>query len=174
MKLNFLLATPGRQPQDRSRPPTRCELEKKLTKEQILERYLNTVYFGNGSYGIQAAAEMYFNKNVDQLTMVEGAFLAGLIRAPSGYDPFRYPDRSKARREQALEPPGRRSGKMTEAERRGGQRDAAARPRRSARATTGKASSYFADQVEGDPAQQDQHPGRGPAGRATTPSSAAA
>ena len=66
------------------------------------------MYFGNGSYGIQAAAEMYFNKNVDQLTMVEGAFLAGLIRAPSGYDPFRYPDRSKARREQALEPPGRR------------------------------------------------------------------
>ena len=91
------------------------QLEKKYTKQQILERYLNTVYFGNSAYGLQAAAEMYFNKNVDQLTMVEGAFLAGLIRAPSGYDPFRYPDRAKARRKQALERLVA-TGQMTEAQ----------------------------------------------------------
>ncbi len=72
-------------------------LEKEMTKDEILERYLNTVFFGNNAYGLQAAAEVYFGKSVDQLTMVEGAFLAGLIRSPSGYDPIRRPERSKAR-----------------------------------------------------------------------------
>lgn len=122
------------------------QLEKKLTKEQILERYLNIVFFGNGAYGIQAAAEMYFNKNVDQLTMTEGAFLAGLVRAPSRYDPFRYPDRSKARRKQALERLVA-VGKMTPLEMTAA--DAAPLPVRPQRArSTGKADTYFADQVK--------------------------
>jgi penicillin-binding protein 1A len=72
-------------------------LEKKLNKEQILERYLNTVFFGNNAYGLQAAAEIYFGKNVGELTMVEGAFLAGLVRSPSGYDPIRRSERARAR-----------------------------------------------------------------------------
>ncbi len=72
-------------------------LEKELTKEQILERYFNTIFFGNNAYGLQAAAEVYFGKSVEQLEMVEGAFLAGLIRSPSGYDPFRRLERSRAR-----------------------------------------------------------------------------
>jgi membrane peptidoglycan carboxypeptidase len=73
-------------------------LEQELTKQQILERYLNTVYFGNGAYGLGAAAGIYFGEGVSQLTTVQGAFLAGLIRNPDGYDPFRFATRSKARR----------------------------------------------------------------------------
>jgi penicillin-binding protein 1A len=72
-------------------------LERQMTKDEILERYLNTVFFGNNAYGLQAAAETYFGKNVDQLTMVEGAFLAGLIRNPVGYDPILRPERSRTR-----------------------------------------------------------------------------
>ena len=78
-------------------------LEKEMTKDDILERYLNTIFFGNNAYGLQAAAEVYFGKNVEQLTMVEGAFLAGLIRSPSGYDPFRRPERARARFEQVVD-----------------------------------------------------------------------
>ena len=72
-------------------------LEKKLTKDEILERYLNTVYFGNNAYGLQAAAEVYFGKNAGELTMVQGAFLAGLVRSPSGYDPIRNLEQSQRR-----------------------------------------------------------------------------
>ena len=72
-------------------------LEKEASKDEILERYLNTIFFGNNAYGLQAAAEVYFGKNVEQLDMIEGAFLAGLIRSPSGYDPIRRPERSRAR-----------------------------------------------------------------------------
>lgn len=72
-------------------------LEKRLTKKQILERYLNTIYFGNNAYGLAAAAEAYFGKPVARLTLTEGAFLAGMIRSPIGYDPIRRPERSRAR-----------------------------------------------------------------------------
>ena len=72
-------------------------LEKRITKKEILERYLNTIYFGNNAYGISAAAEAYFGKPVQRLTLVEGAFLAGMIRSPIGYDPIRRPERSRAR-----------------------------------------------------------------------------
>lgn len=77
-------------------------LERDLTKEQILERYLNTVYFGNNAYGIAAAAETYFGKRVTDLSLFEAAFLAGLVRSPSGYDPIANPDRSRARFLQVL------------------------------------------------------------------------
>ncbi|MEY3073924.1 MAG: hypothetical protein RLZZ554_598, partial [Actinomycetota bacterium] len=63
-------------------------LEKILTKEEILERYVNTVYFGNNAYGLAAAAETYYGKSVSELTLIEGAFIAGLVQAPSTYDPF--------------------------------------------------------------------------------------
>ncbi len=78
-------------------------LEKKLTKDEILERYLNTVYFGNNAYGLQAAAEVYFGKDVGALTMVEGAFLAGLVRSPSGYDPIRNLEQSHRRFAQVVD-----------------------------------------------------------------------
>ncbi|HET7236490.1 MAG TPA: transglycosylase domain-containing protein [Actinomycetota bacterium] len=78
------------------------ELEHRLTKEQILTRYLNTVYFGNGAYGIRAAAETYFDKQPLELTLEEAALLAGLIAAPVDFDPVTHPARAKARRKRTL------------------------------------------------------------------------
>lgn len=78
-------------------------LDRQMTKDQILERYLNTVFFGNNAYGVQAAAETYFGTTVDQLTFVQAVFLAGLVRSPSGYDPIVEPERSRARFRQVLE-----------------------------------------------------------------------
>jgi membrane peptidoglycan carboxypeptidase len=63
------------------------ELEKQLTKEQVLERYLNSAYFGHRAYGIFAAAEVFFSKSPKDLTVVEAATLAGLVKAPSEFDP---------------------------------------------------------------------------------------
>ena len=77
-------------------------LETKLDKREILERYLNTVYFGNGAYGVQAAAETYFDKDVGDITPGEAALLAGIIRNPEGYDPIKNPDAAKARRAAAV------------------------------------------------------------------------
>ena len=78
-------------------------LEKERTKDEILERYLNTIYFGNNTYGIQAASEVYFGKKVEDLTLVEGTFLAGLIQAPSSYDPIRRPQQSRRRFSESLD-----------------------------------------------------------------------
>jgi penicillin-binding protein 1A len=78
-------------------------LERKLTKEQILSRYLNTVYFGNHAYGIQAAAETYFGVSAQQLTVDQAALLAGIIRNPIVYNPVRFPERAEERRQTALE-----------------------------------------------------------------------
>ena len=78
-------------------------LEERLSKAQILERYLNTVYFGNGAYGVQAGAETYFNTDVESLTAAQAAVLAGIIRNPVGYDPVRHPAAATARRNAALD-----------------------------------------------------------------------
>ena len=77
-------------------------LESNFTKEQILNLYLNEVYLGHHSYGVQAAAENYFRKNVWELTLPEMALIAGLPQAPSKYSPFAYPERAKARRAYVL------------------------------------------------------------------------
>lgn len=63
------------------------DLEKELTKEQILERYLNSAYFGHRAYGIYAASEIYFSKTPKDLSVVEAATLAGLVKSPSRFDP---------------------------------------------------------------------------------------
>ena len=78
-------------------------LEQQMSKDQILERYLNTVYLGNGAYGIQAAAETYWGKPANELTVEEGALLAGAIRNPSLYDTFKRPELAKKRRDMALD-----------------------------------------------------------------------
>ncbi len=77
-------------------------LEKQLSKEEILERYLNTVFFGNNAYGLQAAAEVYFGTSVQSLSQNQGAFLAGMVQAPSSRDPFTKPDSSRYRYKQVL------------------------------------------------------------------------
>jgi len=65
------------------------KLEQKISKEEILTRYLNTVYFGRGAYGVQAASRTWFGHDVETLDAGEAAFLAGLLRSPNGADPYR-------------------------------------------------------------------------------------
>src|ERR1700693_2503956 len=73
-------------------------LETNFDKEHLLWLYLNEVYFGHHSYGVQAAAQNYFRKNVWELTLPEVALIAGLPQAPSSFSPFAHPEKSKARR----------------------------------------------------------------------------
>jgi penicillin-binding protein 1A len=77
-------------------------IERNLTKEEILELYLNVIYLGNGVYGVEAASRDLFGKSVRQLTLAEGAVLAALPKGPSAYTPRRNPDRSRLRRNLVL------------------------------------------------------------------------
>ena len=77
-------------------------LEKKLTKDQILERYLNISYFGAKAYGIEAAAQRYFSKSAADLSLVEAATLAGIVQQPSRFDPTVNPKQSQERRDVVL------------------------------------------------------------------------
>lgn len=79
------------------------EIEKQYSKEKILELYLNTVYFGDGAYGLKAAAETYFDTKLHDLTPAQGALLAALIRAPSRYDPREHQRRAQERRDYVLD-----------------------------------------------------------------------
>jgi penicillin-binding protein 1A len=79
-----------------------ARLERAFSKEQILWLYLNGVYLGHHSYGVQAAAENYYRKNVEDLTLPEAALVAGLPQAPSKYSPFAHPESAKARRRYVL------------------------------------------------------------------------
>ncbi len=74
------------------------ELEKKYTKDQIMEAYLNTILFGSNIYGIKMASKYYFNKNVNDLTVNEAAVLAGMIQLPNYYNPFTNPTASNKRK----------------------------------------------------------------------------
>ena len=78
-------------------------IEATLSKERILELYLNEIYFGLQSYGVAAAAQTYFDKSLDQLTLPEAAFLASLPKAPNNYNPFRFPDAARNRRDWVLD-----------------------------------------------------------------------
>jgi len=73
------------------------QIDKAFTKEEILFLYLNQIYLGHGAYGVQAAAENYFDKSVEDMNLAECAMLAGLPQAPSRYSPFRHPNRAKER-----------------------------------------------------------------------------
>lgn len=79
------------------------EFESRYSKDEILEFYLNRVYFGEGAYGIQSAAKAYFNKDSYSLTLEEGALLAALVQAPSAYDPYVNPRDSLQRRNIVIE-----------------------------------------------------------------------
>lgn len=78
------------------------KMEQELSKDQILERYLNLVYLGSGAYGVADAAWVYFNKSVDQLTLSEMSTIAGLAPAPNTYAPNKNPQAAIARRNQVL------------------------------------------------------------------------
>ncbi|MBU0706273.1 penicillin-binding protein 1C [Patescibacteria group bacterium] len=79
------------------------KLETRLSKEEILEAYLNNVYFGHQAYGIQAASQTFFEKNVAELSRAESAFLVGLIQSPSNYDPYRNFEKAKERQERVID-----------------------------------------------------------------------
>lgn len=78
------------------------ELEKKYEKDEILQMYLNQVYFGSGAWGIDQAAKKYFNKSIKDVTISEGALLAGLLQSPSARDPYKHLDRAIERRNVVL------------------------------------------------------------------------
>src|SRR5438874_4795511 len=78
------------------------ELERRYSKDRILEMYLNQVYFGNGAYGVEAASRTYFGKSVNEISVREPALLAGLPRAPTTYSPFEHGEIAKRRREVVL------------------------------------------------------------------------
>src|SRR5258708_26324843 len=74
-------------------------MEKVLGKDRILELYLNEIYLGGGTYGVAAAAINYFNKSLDELSVDQAAFLAALPKGPNNYNPQRYPEAAKGRRD---------------------------------------------------------------------------
>src|SRR4051794_34626208 len=78
------------------------ELEKRLSKQEILERYLNIVYFGEGAYGVESGARRYFGVHASQLNLQQAALLAGLVQSPTEDDPVRHPQAAKLRRDTVL------------------------------------------------------------------------
>ncbi|GAA4504861.1 penicillin-binding protein 1A [Gluconacetobacter tumulicola] len=78
-------------------------IEQTLPKEKILEIYLNEIYLGAGAYGVGAAAQTYFNKPLDQVDDAEAAFLGALPKSPTNYNPYRFPDAAKGRRDWVLQ-----------------------------------------------------------------------
>ena len=74
------------------------EIERRFTKDEILEFYMNQIYLGSGAYGVQAAAQVYFGKTVAQLTLAESAMIAGLPKAPTRFNPRTNPDKALNRR----------------------------------------------------------------------------
>jgi membrane peptidoglycan carboxypeptidase len=90
---------------DRKIQDAKCaiDLEKRESKKQILENYLNIAFFGENSYSVESAAETYFNVSTAKLTLPEAALLVGVLRAPSDYDPFQHPDAAKERRNEVIQ-----------------------------------------------------------------------
>jgi penicillin-binding protein 1A len=122
------------------------ELENRADKQKVLETYLNTVYFGNGAYGAESAAQRYFGKHAASLDLAESALLAGLIQSPSRYDPSRNPALARERRDVVLSEM-RSQGYITDAQ--------AAIARRSpirlaAPKDTGSVAPYFVEYVKRD------------------------
>ena len=77
-------------------------IERLFSKDEILEIYFNQIYYGHGAYGVEAAARTYFGKHVEQITLAEAAFIAGLPRAPVYYSPYKHMEKAWKRRAYAL------------------------------------------------------------------------
>ena len=124
-------------------------IEATLTKQQILELYLNQIFLGRNAYGVAAAARAYFNKDVNQLTIAESAMLASLPRSPTNYDPVAHHDRAFSRRNWVLGEM-RRNGFITPAQ----YQEAVAQPlatvRGGAADATRNVGGYFMEEVRRD------------------------
>jgi len=118
------------------------KMEVVSTKEQILETYLNQIYFGQGAYGVAAAAQSYFGKDLSQLTVAEAAFLAGLPKSPNHFSPFKNYERAKKRQEHVLARM-EEAGFLTAAER----EQAAAEPLNFRRPGSEQVAPYFVEYV---------------------------
>ncbi len=120
-------------------------LESQFSKDEILELYLNRVYFGGGAWGIEAAATRYFGKTASELSLGEAALLAGLLKAPSRYSPVNDAQRAAARATVVLDLMAQ-TGRITEQER----IDAAETPIRVSRGASSPGAQYFIDWVAQD------------------------
>ncbi|MCX5722393.1 MAG: PBP1A family penicillin-binding protein [Nitrospirae bacterium] len=118
------------------------KMELVLTKDKILELYLNQIYFGQGAYGIASASQTYFGKDLSALTTAEAAFLAGLPKSPNNYSPFKAYERAKKRQEHVLTRM-EEAGFLTEAER----EEAAAETLNFRRPGGEQAAPYFVEHV---------------------------
>jgi penicillin-binding protein 1A len=78
-------------------------IERQFTKQQILELYINRIYFGNGCYGVETASQAYFGRNASKLNLSEAALLAGLIRSPNRFSPLKNPEGAKTQRNVVLD-----------------------------------------------------------------------
>ena len=81
---------------------TAVQIERTYTKDEILEMYLNTVHFGHGTYGVEAATKRFFGKESNELSVDESALLVGLLPSPASYSPIRHPERARKRRNTVL------------------------------------------------------------------------
>src|SRR5215468_8248636 len=95
---NFLLSNQQTMERKLKEAILAIRIERAFTKEQILELYLNEIYLGAGAYGVAAAAQTYWDKSLPELSIADCAYLATLPKAPSNYNPFRFPERAIARR----------------------------------------------------------------------------
>ncbi len=78
------------------------QIERELTKDEILELYINKIYLGNRAYGIEAASQVYYGKSISDISLAEMAMIAGLPKAPSRFNPIANPERSMERRDWIL------------------------------------------------------------------------
>ncbi|MEX2659789.1 MAG: PBP1A family penicillin-binding protein [Acidimicrobiales bacterium] len=123
------------------------KVERQLSKDEILERYLNRIYFGRGAYGVEAAAQAYFATGADDLDVAQSALLAGLIRSPESADPTRSPDIARRRRASVLDAMVA-TGALTGPERAAAAgEELAAIDRPEERIALEGSTAYFADQV---------------------------
>ena len=122
------------------------KIEKQYTKQQILEMYMNQIYFGQGCYGIETASRVYFGKNVNELTLPQAALLAGLPNSPNYYSPFRSVEAAKYRQGIVLDQMAK-YGYITEAEAEAAKKAdlGLAQPQESK--GTGSTASYFVNEV---------------------------
>jgi penicillin-binding protein 1A len=118
------------------------KMETVLSKDQILETYLNQIYFGQGAYGVSAAAQTYFGKDVSKLTVPEAAVLAGLPKSPNNYSPYKNPERAKKRQEHVLARM-EEAGFLSPAER----EEAAAQPLAVRHGITSQTAPYFMEYI---------------------------
>jgi penicillin-binding protein 1A len=95
---NFLLSSDQTMERKLKEAILAIRIERAFTKEQILELYLNEIYLGAGAYGVAAAAQTYWDKSLPELSIADCAYLATLPKAPSNYNPFKYPQRATERR----------------------------------------------------------------------------